>query len=238
MTISVTTANIHISNLRDKLNALKASNGQCLAEFIVSFDESSRFKDVVVLKGANDETKLIQIKALFYQALLDNVEQRFPCDELLINSLALNKMNWPSDPIELALYGDRQVAALCKGLGIDAALICDILVEFTVFKKTNVSGARLDNLRNQIETYPVSTAACERGFSQMALCHTKQRNCLSAERVSSLLMITINGPPIAQWNAKKYVISWIRKGHKWATDNVKVAKKMSPPISSASQLFL
>ena len=74
-----------------------------------------------------DENKFTQTKSQFYQALHDNIVQRFPCEELLKNSLVLNKLNWPSDSIELALYGDREIVALCEDLCIDSVRTYDTL---------------------------------------------------------------------------------------------------------------
>src|SRR5437870_1124210 len=101
------------------------------------------FQNIPVVKTDGDDNKFTRTKEQFHQALFDNVTQRFPCDELLKCALVLNKINWPTDQIELALYGDREVSLLCKGLGYESLGTCDILTEFTVYKKTGVSGKRL-----------------------------------------------------------------------------------------------
>jgi len=62
----------------------------------------------------------------------------------------------------------------------------------------------------QVETYPITTASCERGFSQLNLTHTKVRNRLYPATVGSLLMVSINGPPASHFNARKYVITWLK----------------------------
>jgi hypothetical protein len=176
----------------------------------------------------------------FFQALHDNIVQRFSCDaeDVLRNSLALNVLAWPSDPIELALYGDKQIASLCKGFRLDSDTTCDILTEYSVYKKTRVSGQRLAMLQRYVETYPISTAACERGFSQVTLVHTKTRNQLNSNRISSLLMISINGPSITLWNVKKYVISWLRKGHRSASDKRTGLSRVHVVASRSSKLFV
>jgi hypothetical protein len=236
--VSVTSAGLHIENLKNKLIALKDANGECLEEFLACFNQSNTFKDIPIVKSSNDDTKFLQTKSQFFQALHDNIVQRFPCDALLTNALVLNHVNWPNDPIDLALYGTREIATLCKDLDMDSNTTCNILMEFTVLKKTKFCGPCLTILRNQLETYPLSTAACERGFSQMTLCHTKIRNRLCAEKVSSLLMVSINGPHISHWNAKKYVISWLRNGHKWASDKATKEKRCQRPVGSAAKLFM
>jgi len=52
-------------------------------------------------------------------------------------------------------------------------------------------------------------------------------------------MININGPPIDYWPAKKYVLSWLKSGHKSALDKPTRLKavKVEPPLGSASRLF-
>ena len=53
---------------------------------------------------------------------------------------------------------------------------------------------------------PFSSADCERVFSQMHLYNTSKRNGLIVTSVNDLLMIGVNGPPLALWNAEKYTL--------------------------------
>ncbi|KAJ8890975.1 hypothetical protein PR048_010484 [Dryococelus australis] len=43
---------------------------------------------------------------------------------------------------------------------------------------------------------PVSTASCERGFSQMNLVKNKLRSSLETESLDDLMMVNLNGPPL------------------------------------------
>jgi hypothetical protein len=236
--VSMTTANLHITDLQEKMMSLKNGNGKFLHDYLNELNvENGKFQNIFVVKKGGDEDKFCEMKCQFYQALHDNIEQRFPCEDLLKNALVLNAINWPSDALDLALYGDREIASLCSSLCIDSLKVCDILSEFIAFKKTKVPGKLLADLIHMVETYPLSTAACERGFSQMNLCHTKSRNCLSSERVNSLLMININGPNISEWDAKKYVVTWLMKGHKSALDKPSRSKSANctPSITSTSK---
>jgi len=73
----------------------------------------------------------------------------------------------------------------------------------------------LQNLINAVHTLPVSTAECERGFSQMNLICTPTRSLLSVEHMSALNM---SGPPLAEWFPIAYVRTWLSKGRHAATD--------------------
>ena len=80
-------------------------------------------------------------------------------------------------------------------------------------------GENLDKFVKFLMLLPISSAACERGFSQMNLHHISLRNSLLAvERVNDLLMLSIIGPPLKFWNAKKYVIAWLKSGKHGALD--------------------
>ena len=65
------------------------------------------------------------------------------------------------------LHGDRAIVDLRTLLNIDSVTWIDILSEFTVFKKTKKMGTLLKSLYLKVQTYPISIADCERGFSQM-----------------------------------------------------------------------
>jgi len=58
-----------------------------------------------------------------------------------------------------------------------------------------------------LQVLSVSSAACERGFSQMNRPHTAVRNRLAVTTLSDLLIIS-------NWNVDKYILSWLKN---WAT---------------------
>ena len=150
----------------------------------------------------------------------------------------LNDLTWPTDQLELALYGDKSVVDLCKLLNFSSDKSVDILADFTLFKKNKKMGKNLKSLYLTLQTYPLSSAACERGFSQMNLCHTDIRNRLVTETISNLLMISINGPPIELWEPKKYVISWLQNGSRGALAKATGIKKKEVVLSHSAKLFL
>ena len=74
-------------------------------------------------------------------------------------------------------------------------------------------GENLKSLFSVLEVMPISSAECERGFSQMNLYHSAARNRLLVNSVSDLLMIGIKRSPLCHWNAQKYVVSWLEVGY-------------------------
>src|ERR1043165_5863459 len=85
----------------------------------------------------------------------------------------------------------------------------------------------LRDLLNGVGTVPVSTAACERGFSKMNLICTSLRSQLSTEHISSLMFISINGPPLAVWQPLPYVQSWLISGKRGASSTSCSERKMA-----------
>jgi len=57
--------------------------------------------------------------------------------------------------------------------------------------------------------------------------HTAVRSRLAVTTLSDLLMISINGPRLRDWNVNKYVLSWLKTGRHGALD--KLTEKSSSP---------
>ena len=71
----------------------------------------------------------------------------------------------------------------------------------------------------------------------MNLYHTSGRNRLLITSVGDLLMIGINGPPLTEWNAQKYVISWLQENMvHWTKPCTGLPKKVAIN-SHSSKLF-
>ena len=58
-------------------------------------------------------------------------------------------------------------------------------------------------LANIALTIPVSSAACERGFSCQNRIKTGLRNRLSEQNLDSLMKVAIEGPPLAEFDFQK-----------------------------------
>ena len=76
------------------------------------------FKGFRVTKILTDDAKFMHLRAQFHHALFDNLQQRFPETPFLEAAQVLDKTAWPSSPVELALYNDREIAYLPKQLRV------------------------------------------------------------------------------------------------------------------------
>uniref|UniRef100_A0A0E9WX86 HAT C-terminal dimerisation domain-containing protein n=1 Tax=Anguilla anguilla TaxID=7936 RepID=A0A0E9WX86_ANGAN len=64
-------------------------------------------------------------------------------------------------------------------------------------------------LKHAVETIAVSSAECERGFSEMNPVVTPLHSQLKIENVSALMFIKMVGPPLTSWDPTKYVRKWV-----------------------------
>ena len=101
-----------------------------------------------------------------------------------------------------------------------------VVVAFRLFK---AKGGRdpddiLVSLKSAIATIPVSTAECERAFSLTNTILTPKRNRMTFSNLSSLMFISIIGPPITQFQPRQYAKNWLKRGHHGATDNISVKR--------------
>ena len=81
------------------------------------------------------------------------------------------------------MYGETEVAFLCKAFKIDSTLARDIVLDFC--KKTEIAGQSLMALMTVRMILPVSSADYEQGFRQMHLYHTSGRNRLQIKKTVS-----------------------------------------------------
>jgi hypothetical protein len=135
--------------------------------------------------------------------------------------------NWPDLPGDNdPLYGEDEVALLTERLNLDTRPIVRAFREF----KDNGGKSVPEELRPlllAIDTIPVCTAECERGFSQMNLIVNPTRNSLSVSTVADLLFGKLVGPPLTQFKPKEYVLSWLAKG-KHSADDTNSKRRAEP----------
>ena len=61
----------------------------------------------------------------------------------------------------------------------------------------------------------VSTVECGRSFSTLNII-SSLRNSLMTKAASSLMFISLIGPPLNNFHPKDYAVQWFRKGHRVA----------------------
>ena len=76
---------------------------------------------------------------------------------------------------------------------------------------------------------PFSAAIVERGYSIMKHIRGKLRWRLSPETTNGLMMISLNGCPISEFNVEKYTRLWLRQGHLRCDDISVIGQPLHPP---------
>lgn len=214
--------------------AYKSQSGPTMQKFLLNFNDTMMFKGTPIAEPTGKQiSDFDTLCKRFYQSVADNISNRFSETGLLSLAKVLCPSVWPEDETAKMLYGDKELTALAKLLGLNVPAA---LAEFREHKiNTERVGKTLRQLKQTVEIFPIASAECERGFSAMNLQHTATRNSLLISTVSSLLMIHINGPPLAFWPVTKYVMSWLKKGRHAATDKKLVNRlgQCNPAIAHA-----
>lgn len=151
-------------------------------------------------------------------------------------SQLLDPFNWDSS-IDEARYGEDKVAAVSDFFGLDSHLVLCEFRSFKVCRGTINSLSELGLLQKTLNTIPVSTADCERSISCMNLVVTKHRNSIDTSNVSSLMFISIVGPPPRLFRPAKYVKSWLAAGNHSATDMNALGRKTKETASPYTNLW-
>lgn len=194
----------------------------------VNNEAENKFKGVVVTDGRKSD---VQIRyEQFMRSLAANLEKRLmSCNknnEALLSAInVLDPLQWPRD-CKLT-YGQEDIIFLCDLFHLNEfeATIRRGLCEYIgIIKETGFTGnkeppAALSRLTNAVNTIVVSSADCERGFSQMNILATPVRSSLTIKTLSSLMFIKIVGPPPIHFDPSLYVRKWITKKHCLSDDS-------------------
>uniref|UniRef100_A0A8C1RFQ8 HAT C-terminal dimerisation domain-containing protein n=1 Tax=Cyprinus carpio TaxID=7962 RepID=A0A8C1RFQ8_CYPCA len=97
--------------------------------------------------------------------------------------------------------------------------------------KASKTPEALKPLLKAVHTIAVSTSECERAFSSMNDTLTDKRNSFDIKRLSNLIFLKCNGPPLDQFNAQTYVQTWLALGRRSAASTnceAQSARKVDP----------
>jgi len=188
---------------------------------------TGNFAGVCLMQASAKTAKEIN-KQQFYQALVDFISVRLmpDSDSVLVQCVqTLLPNTWPS--AVCVEYDETQLKEACHLFLVPHT--SQLKNEYRDFKDSRGEeiGPSLRRLLSSVHSLPISTAECERGFSQMNLICTPLRSALTIRHMSSLLFVSIVGPPLMQWNPTTYVNSWLASGRHAATDLGK-AKSIKP----------
>lgn len=187
--------------------------------------ESGYFKGVrLASKGRQLDQKA------FIQALVDNLSSRLDNNvsnsedftSLLGEFDIVDSKKWPTDIETPWLVGESRLRSLCERFGLAFG---DYLESFRDFiDNPEFTPAAITKLQSILNSLPVSSADCERGFSTMNVICTDLRNALTVSHTSNLMFISLVGPPLSKFCPKSYVKLWLRS-HRSAEDTrTRVAK--------------
>lgn len=169
----------------------------------------------------------------FYQALVDSLKRRLLGETEKKLFAAVSVFDPSLLPSEIAPeHGERELKQLCDKFKVGFS---DAKEDYRDFKDSRGRDVKLvlKKLMNRVYTIPVSTADCERGFSKMNIVCTPVRSQLTVEHLSSLMFVSLNGPPLQTWEPMKYVKSWLAKNRRDAT--CMQCPKRKPPALPAAE---
>nr|XP_047139105.1 E3 SUMO-protein ligase KIAA1586-like [Hydra vulgaris] len=162
---------------------------------------------------------LITLKYHIFQSMRNNSGEYYSQTQLAAEKfefkgvkLQIGKPQWFAD--QDPCFGDNDIRQLAKTLNICEITAVQGFREYISTGDCNKTPNDFQPLRTAINTLIVSTAECEHSFSTMNIILSSLRNSLLIKTVSSLMFISLVGPPITHFDPKDYVIKWFGKGHR------------------------
>src|SRR6218665_2031868 len=205
--ITLTTANKLVSKQIEIFSARKETGSEYLSEANRAVAAGS-FKGVAISSNSGRQPLINRVQ--FYQCLVDSMTARMQPDAEKELSQATQALDHSLFTSELSPeFGESDVKFMCAKFGLSFS---DLKFAYRNFKDSRGSVISNELLKSVINTIPVGTAACERGFSKMNIICSPLRTRLTLKDTSSLMFVSLSGPPVMLFEPLKYVKSW-RDGH-------------------------
>ncbi|XP_043826327.1 PR domain-containing protein 11 isoform X3 [Dromiciops gliroides] len=222
-----------------EISRLADSPGEYLQEFEENFRES--FNGVAVKNLRVAEAKFQSIREKICQKTQVILAQRFDSrSRTFVKACQVFDLAaWPRSTEELMSYGKEDLVQIFDHLEAIPSFsreICregmdprgSLLMEWRELKADYYTKNGFKDLISHICKYkqrfpllnkiiqilkvlPTSTACCEKGRVALQRVRKNNRSRLTLEQLSDLLTIAVNGPPIANFDAKRALDSWFEE---------------------------
>ncbi|XP_064348484.1 PR domain-containing protein 11 isoform X1 [Camelus dromedarius] len=222
-----------------EISRLADSPGEYLQEFEENFRES--FNGIAMKNLRVAEAKFQSIREKICQKTQVILAQRFDSrSRLFVKACQVFDLaTWPRNSEELVSYGKEDMVQIFDHLETIPTFSRDVcregldprgslLMEWRELKadyytkngfkdlighicKYKQRFPLLNKIIQVLKVLPTSTACCEKGRNALQRVRKNHRSRLTLEQLSDLLTIAVNGPPIANFDAKRALDSWFEE---------------------------
>ncbi|XP_078271212.1 zinc finger protein 862 isoform X5 [Rhinoraja longicauda] len=237
--VLITHADDKIEEAIEEVSRLLESPGEFLQEFEETFHESFHGVPLKNLRVA--EAKFNSIREKICQKTQLILAQRLDCNSRTIIRACqvFDITTWPQNKENLMSYGEEEmmhiykhfeiIPSFTKEIGLDGRDIRgSLLQEWRVLKSECYNKNGFKELSRHIFKYkqrfpilnriiqlllvlPTSTAACEKSRGAFYRIRNNNRSRLSLDQLNDLLTIAVNGPSIANFEAKRALDCWFEE---------------------------
>ncbi|KAM4721200.1 PR domain-containing protein 11 [Rhinophrynus dorsalis] len=243
-----------------EISRLTDSPGEYLQEFEENFRES--FNGIALKNLRVAEAKFQSIREKICQKTQLTLAQRFDCrSRAFVKACQVFDLSiWPRSTEELISYGEEDMLQLYEHMETIPSFFTDICREGADLRGTLLMEWRelkadyctrhgfkdlighvckykqrfllINKLVQILKVLPTSTACCEKGRNALQRLRKNNRSRLTLDQLSDLLTIAVNGPPIANFDAKRALDSWFEEK---SGNNYSLSAEMLSKISSLDQ---
>ncbi|XP_029438821.1 PR domain-containing protein 11 isoform X4 [Rhinatrema bivittatum] len=222
-----------------EISRLADSPGEYLQEFEENFRES--FNGVALKNLRVAEAKFQSIREKICQKTQLTLAQRFDSrSQTFVKACQVFDLSaWPRSTEELVNYGEEDMVQIFDHLEAIPSFLKEIcregadsrgslLMEWRELKgdyytkngfkdlishicKYKQRFSLLNKVVQILKVLPTSTACCEKGRTALQRVRRNNRSRLTLEQLSDLLTVAVNGPPIANFDAKRALDSWFEE---------------------------
>ena len=220
-----------------------------IGQLTLLMDSEGKYRKETVSHADADRDKIDVLRALIHE-FENRYESLKSCDHFLI----FDPTTWPLEMKDLHSFGNTTLGNILEKYEASMSVDRDAtLREWMLLKQARkrLAASSVHDLSNVVKTsnpgsysnilkvlllsltLPLSSAACERGFSHLNIIKNKYRSCLSDSRLSSLMHIQLSKFTTETFDPKPAVDLWMQTANR----RLNQGERSRPSTSASSTVF-
>ena len=200
--------------------------GENLNRFLLNTSDNYNIGAHQLTWNENYEADLIVDISSFAEAVISEIQERFPNRSLLNSMKILDHANWPNNKEELTKYGEEEMNKLSEVYKKEVDNICEEWFGYKAIVYSNFKNIKIEVLLPRLYEFyydtfpniikllgivysiPFSSVECERGFSKQNLIKTDLRNSLNNETLHFWMMVGLEEKDLSEFDFTRALQIW------------------------------
>ena len=200
--------------------------GENLNRFLLNTSDNYNIGAHQLTWNENYEADLIVDISSFAEAVISEIQERFPNRSLLNSMKILDHANWPNNKEELTKYGEEEMNKLSEVYKKEVDNICEEWFGYKAIVYSNFKNIKIEVLLPRLYEFyydtfpniikllgivysiPFSSVECERRFSKQNLIKTDLQNSLNNKTLHFWMIVGLEEKDLSEFDFTRALQIW------------------------------